>query len=151
VTGSVRVDYLAANTGSQIEPEIDVVNLGDAAIEGAEIEVRYYFLRENPGVALTGTTTVNQLYNPFSSLGGGTATSAIVAMSSPTSSADHYIRTTFAGTNDIVKNQLLRFKTYFQPANQTQSNDYSYGTTTRTTTNKIVVLVDGVQQWGCAP
>jgi hypothetical protein len=151
VVGSVRVDYLAANTGTQIEPEIDVVNLGDAPIEGAQIEVRYYFLRENPGVTLTGATTINQLFNPFDSAGGGTVTSAVVAMGSPTTTADHYIRTTFAGTNDIVKNQLLRFKTYFQPANQTQTNDYSYGTATRTTSNKIVVFIDGVQQWGCAP
>jgi hypothetical protein len=151
VTGSVRVDYLAANTGTQIEPEIDVVNLGDTAIKGNQIEVRYYFLRESPGVALTGTNTVNQLFNPFSSTGGGTVTTAIVAMGAPTSTADHYIKTTFAGTGDIVKNQLLRFKIYLSPNNQTQTNDYSYGTTTRTTTNKIVVFVNGVQQWGCAP
>jgi hypothetical protein len=152
VTGDIRVDYVPGSTNGQIEYDMDVVNVSPFAITANQIEVRYYILQESPGTTLTGTNTVNQLQNPFSAGGGGAITSAVVALGTPTANADHYLKTTFAGTGSIAPNQVLTFKTYYQPANQTQSNDYSFGSqTSKVPWNKIVVLVNGVQQWGCVP
>jgi hypothetical protein len=152
VTGNVRADYGSQNATGQIEYDIDVVNLGATSILPTDLEVRYYIEQETPGTALTGINVVNQLQNPFNSVGGGAVTTAVVALSVPKTGADHYLRTTFAGTTPIVQNQRLTFRTYFQPANQTQAGDYSYGNgSTKATWNKIVVLVGGQVAWGCAP
>jgi hypothetical protein len=152
VTGSVRVDYAPGSTNGQIEYDINVTNLGSTSIRASDIEVRYYFTQENPATPLVGTNTVNQLQNPYNAAGGGQVTSSVVAMSTPTATADHYLRTTFAGANPIAQNQYLTFKTYYQPMNQTQSNDYSFGTqATKVSWNKIVVFVANTQQWGCTP
>jgi hypothetical protein len=153
VTGRVRVDYQrGAGQAGQIEYEIDVVNLGSSAIPANQIEIRYYFSRENAATAITGYTVVNQLQNPFSALGGGTVTSSVLPTGSSAAGADHYARVTFAGTTGIAQDQLLRVRTYYQPANQTQTNDYSYGATTaKATWDRIVVFVNGVHEWGCLP
>ena len=147
----MRADYLRQNSTGQIEYEIDVVNVGTANITANQLEIRYYLQRENAGTALNGTTVVNQLHDPFNAAGGGAVTTTLVAAGTAPG-ADHYIRVTFAGTNAIAPNQLLRVRTYFQPANQTQANDYSYGThASKTAWDQIVVFVNGVQQWGCLP
>ena len=56
MTGTVRVEYLSATTAlnGQIQYDIDVVNVSNANIAINQIEVRYYFERENTGVDLTG-------------------------------------------------------------------------------------------------
>lgn len=152
VTGRVRVDYVRQSTNAQIEYELDVVNLGSASIPANQLEIRYYLARENAGVALTGSTVVNQLHEPFVGAGGGVVTSAVTAADAASEGADHYVRITFGATTGIVQNQLVRIRTYFQPANQTQANDYSYGThSAKTAWDRIVVFVDGVQEWGCLP
>jgi hypothetical protein len=79
-------------------------------------------------------------------------TTTVVALGTPVTGADHYLRTTFAGTTAIVQNQRLMFRTYWQPANQTQAGDYSYGSSSaKVTSDHIVVLVNGTQEWGCTP
>jgi hypothetical protein len=152
VTGSVRVDYAPGSTNGQIEYDINVVNVSSTPIPVKNIDVRYYFTQENVGTTLVPNTTVNQLQNPFDAAGGGTLTTTYAAFTPATATADHYFATTFGGSASLVQNQYVTFKTYFQPANQTQTNDYSFGTqTSNTTWNKIVVFVNGVQQWGCTP
>jgi len=151
--GSVRADYSRQNTTGQIEYEIDVVNLGASAILPSQVEVRYYFTQESAGTPLTGATVVNQLQDPYNAAGGGTVTNAVVALGTPVTGADHYLRTTFAGTTAIVQNQRLTFRVYWQPANQTQAGDYSYGSSASKVTgyDHVVVLVNGTPQWGCTP
>jgi hypothetical protein len=152
VTGRVRVDYASQNSTGQIEYELDVVNVGTTSLTPNQIELRYYIQRENTGTALTGTTVVNQLHNPFNAAGGGAVTTTLVAAGASDPGADHYVRVTFAGTTAVAQSQLIRIRTYFQPANQTQANDYSYAThASKIAWDRIVVLVNGVQEWGCAP
>jgi len=153
VTGNIRVDYANNNAGNQITYDMNVVNVGSSGIALSNLEIRYYFTQENAGTSLVPHPSFEQLQNPFVDISSTvTITTSEAAMSTTTSTADHYFATTFAGSTTLAPNQYLAFETYFLPGNQTQTNDYSYGSqTVKQTWNKIVVLVSGVQQWGCTP
>ena len=135
-----------------LRPYPSLVNTGTAPIALKELEIRYYFT--NDGANSNFSCTCWSAEAPASC---NTVTSSVVAMSTPATGADHYIKMTFPSSTQIIQvgaevgkwDVGCRVNPWY---NWSQSADYSWwGSTTWVDWNKITVHQQGVLIWGNPP
>ena len=144
----VQLRYKTSATGSDmIEPWLTVTNPGTSTLSLPAVSIRYYF------------TENGAPYNfacEWARVGCSNVTGTIVALASPTATADHYLEVDFtsgslapgASTGDM---QLRLNRSDWGPV--TQGDDYSFNghQTSYGPSGTITIAVNGVIASGTAP
>jgi hypothetical protein len=145
--GTLQVQYKTTDTGTdQIEPWFTVTNSGSSAVSLSTVSIRYYFTEDG------------HPYNfacEWAQVGCANLTGTVVAMPTPTATADHYLEVDFTGgslaagasTGDL---QLRLNRSDWGAVDQ--SNDYSFLNQSSYGPNGDVTLsVNGTVVSGTAP
>jgi hypothetical protein len=137
-------------TADEAEPWFEVVNNSTGSIPYTQITLRYYF---------TADTTVPYTFAcAWAVVGCSNLTGGVVAMPTPTATADHYLQISFsaaagslaAGANsgDL---ELRLYRSDWQNVNQ--ANDYSFNAadTAYTSWSHVTAYQNGNLVWGTEP
>jgi hypothetical protein len=152
VTASVRLEYMAGNTGSTngIRPLLRLVNTGAGPLDLSKVKIRYWFTRDG--------AVSNNYWCDWAAVGSANIVGTFQNLSASKPTADTYLEIGFksaagslaagASTGEIQS----RFSKS-DWSNYNQANDASYDGTAssyRASTTTTVYL-DGVLIWGTEP
>ncbi|SEL93161.1 cellulose binding domain-containing protein [Streptacidiphilus jiangxiensis] len=152
-TPALTVDYKTTTTSAsagEIDPWMEVVNTGTGPVALSTVTLRYYFTAD--------TTGPYTFQCAWAVPGCANLTGTVVAMATPTATADHYLQISFtsgagtlqpgASTGDL---QLRLYRADWQNVNQ--ANDYSFNLndTAYTPWNQVTAYVGGSLVWGVEP
>ncbi|WP_034263654.1 cellulose binding domain-containing protein [Actinospica robiniae] len=145
--GSLQLQYKTTDTGTDmIEPWLTVVNNGSSAVSLSTVAIRYYFTEDGHPYSFACE---------WAQIGCANLTGSIVAMATPTATADHYLEIDFTGgslaagasTGDL---QLRLTRTDWGAVNQ--ADDYSFANQSSYAANGDITLsVGGSVVSGTAP
>ncbi len=151
-TGSIKVQLYNGATGSSVNtlnPRIKLVNTSSAAINLADVKIRYYYTVDGD--------TAQSFWCDWSTAGNTNVTGSIVKLASAKTGADYYLEIVFSsGAGTVAAGQSIEIQTRFAKnnwSNYTQSNDYSFNasSTSYTDWNKATGYVTGSLNWGIEP
>jgi hypothetical protein len=148
----LRVQYKTSTSASadEAEPWFTVTNTSAAPVSLSGVTLRYYFTADSQGAYSFGCA--------WAQLGCSNLTGTVATLSSPTSTADHYLQVSFAAaagtlapgasTGDL---ELRLWRSDWQRVNQ--ANDYSFNETDTSYAawDHVVAYVHGALAWGAPP
>ncbi|MFK0168017.1 cellulose binding domain-containing protein [Streptomyces sp. NPDC090306] len=148
----LTVQYKAGDAGSRSvsQPWLEVINVSDKRVALADVTMRYWF-KEDEGADYA----FNCVRAPA---GCASVTERIVAMPTPTGTADHYLEVGFtakAGSlaagakGGAVEVQVYR--TDGRPVTESGYYSYDAGDSTFKVSRKVTAYLDGALSWGDEP
>ncbi|MFZ5985579.1 MAG: cellulose binding domain-containing protein, partial [Bacillota bacterium] len=151
-SGSIKVQFYnhsKASLSDTVYPEFRIYNTGTSSINLYDIKVRYYY-------TIDGETTQNY-WCDWSSKGSINVRGSFFKMTSPSQYADYYLEIGFtSGAGTLSPGTYVEVQSRFAKStwtSYTQTNDYSFNSTTSTYTDwsKVTGYINGVLAWGTEP
>ncbi|SDW74498.1 glycosyl hydrolase [Paenibacillus sp. PDC88] len=150
--GAIRIQAYNGNTSAStngISPKFKVVNTGTSDISLSDVNIRYYYTIDGE--------QEQSFWSDWSSVGSANVTSAFVKLAAPVTQADHYLELGFsseAGT--LSPGQSTEIQTRFSKnnwSNYTQTNDYSFDSTSTQYVNneQVTGYLNNQLSWGVEP
>jgi Cellulose binding domain len=149
----LTAQYMNGATGdptSDITPHFQIVNDGVTPQDLTTVTLRYWYTEDS--------STSQAFACDYALIGCGVISAKFVAMTTTTTTADHYMELSFssgsvAGEGGMSGTINTRFHDSTYAMMMTQSNDYSYVATDSTFTSsmQVTLYVSGALVWGTEP
>jgi|GEM_PF-448169 len=150
--GVIKIECYNVDTSSSINslnPQFKITNIGSSNLDLTTVKLRYYY---------TSDSNITQnAYCDYSSVDSSNVNLACLSMTSPSSTADHYLEIGFSsGAGTLASGAIAYVNTRIANADWsslTQSDDYSFNSsaTSYTSWNYVTSYINNTLVWGIEP